>query len=73
MKTESELQNIWELLEKERLDLAPFAIPTSDKAVKKAKHQLKDRRDNIREDDYALFISSDILDKLDIVQSWRKR
>ena len=43
MKTESELQNIWELLEKERLDLAPFAIPTSDKAVKKAKHQLKDR------------------------------
>lgn len=73
MKTESELQNIWELLEKERLDLAPYAIPTSEKAVKKATQQLKDRRDNIREDDYALFISPDILDKLNIDQSWRKR
>ena len=73
MKTEVELQNIWELLEKERLGLAPYAIPTSEKAVKKASQQLKKRRDNIREDDYVLFISPEILDKLNVVQSWRKR
>lgn len=73
MKTEVELQNIWELLEKEPLGLAPYAIPTSEKAVKKASQQLKKRRDNIREDDYVLFISPEILDKLNVVQSWRKR
>lgn len=55
-----------EQLEQERLNLAPEAMPTSDKAVKKADKQLKKRHDNETDTDYKLFISAEILKKMSI-------
>jgi len=66
LKSDSEIQEVWEQLEQERLNLAPEAMPTSDKAVKKADKQLKKRHDNETDTDYKLFISAEILKKISI-------
>lgn len=64
LKLNDEIYENWNKLEKERLDLGIDSPYTSPKAVKKASFELKNRNDNVRDTDYQLFISNDILKKL---------
>lgn len=64
LKSNDEIYENWNKLEKERLDLGINSPHTSSKSVKKASFELKNRNDNVRDTDYQLFISNDILKKL---------
>jgi len=64
LKPLDNIQERWEQLESKRLSMGSSVPSTSDKAVNKASVQLKNRRDNVTDTDYELFISRDILNEL---------
>lgn len=59
-----DIKKTWHSLEQKRLSISADSPYTSNRAVNKASKQLKVRRDNIVDDDYKLFISSAILQKI---------